>query len=66
MTTEAALHEGAVCTLQEEEQDIELIPAGTQVILTGQNGAYWYCYGMVNGQKRSLLICADNLKPVPN
>ena len=66
MAVDTVLQAGDICTLKEAEQDVELVPAGTQVTLTSQNGICWYCEGMVNGMKRLLLIFADNLKPVPN
>ncbi len=66
MAVDIVLQAGDVCTMKEDEQDIELFYAGTQVTLTTQNGSYWYCEGMVNGIKKSLLIFAGNLELVPN
>jgi hypothetical protein len=50
------------CILLQDEQDIELIPAGTQVTLTEKNGSSWYCLGTINGIERQLLDFVSNLK----
>jgi hypothetical protein len=50
-----------VITIKDEE-DIELIPAGTEIKLTTSNGEHlWYGRAVLNKTPRSVLVRVDNL-----
>lgn len=47
------------------ERDIELIPAGTKIVLVRRNGeTLWYGQGSIRGAKRDLLVFASNLRRI--
>jgi len=63
MTKEKSFVPDDVVVTSEDEQDIDLIPAGTCMRLTRLCGVgLWWTHATLNGSPRTLLVYEDNLR----